>query len=111
MATDGALTVTIPVSTNTVTGDIDEIKENFEYLRRIVMNICIPPINGATITYGYTSGKLTSLTYGGTLAGSATFTYTGDNLTTEAWTLYGKTITYTHTYTGSDLTGSSVVVA
>lgn len=40
-------------------------------------------------------------------AGSRTYTYTSDQLTSEAWTLFGTTRTKTYTYTGGVLTGES----
>jgi hypothetical protein len=108
---DGVFTVTSPTATNVVTTDIDEVRENFEYLRRHMMNLCTPPITGAIATYTYTGSNLTGITYSGTLAGSAVFTYTGDNLTQEVWTLYGKTLTYTHSYPAGVLTTTTVTVA
>jgi hypothetical protein len=110
MATDGTYTTGIPVTSNLIENDLPEISENWDYIRRQWMETGIVPIHGATIAYTYTGDKLTSLAFGGTLAGSATFTYTGDNLTSEVWVLYTKTITITHTYSGYQLTGSSVSI-
>lgn len=113
MATDGVYTVTSPTYPGeNVANAFDEIKENFEWIRRAFMNAYIPPIHGATMAYTYSSGNLTTITFGGTLAGSAAFTYDGSNqLTSEVWTLYGKTITYTHTWSVGQITGTTVSIA
>jgi hypothetical protein len=114
MATDGVFTVTSPTypGENVATA-FDEIKENFEWIRRFIMNGGAPPIHGATLAYGYDgSNRLSTITFGGTLAGSAAFTYDGSNqMTTEVWTLYSKTITYTHTYSTGQITGTTVSIA
>ena len=111
MATDGVFTVTSPTypGENVATA-FDEVKENFQWLRRSLMNGGIPPIHGATITYGYTVNDLTGITFGGTLAGSAIFTYVLGNLTQEVWTLYGVTITYLHTYSGDQIQTTTVSI-
>lgn len=109
---DGAYTTGIPVVTNTLDADLPEILENFDYLRRMWMMTSIVPINNTTITYTYDgSNNLTGITFSGALTGSATFTYTSGNLTQEVWTLYAKTITINHTYSGNNLSSSAVTVA
>lgn len=112
MAADGAYTVTVPNTANSVSSDVDEIRENFEYIRREWMMTGIIPITGTTIAYTYTSGDLTGITFSGGVTGSASFIYDGSgNLTTETWTLYGKTITVTHTYSSGDLTQTDISIA
>jgi hypothetical protein len=111
MATDGKYTVGIPIVSNLVQDDLPEIEENFAYIRRQFLLSCIIPIHNATVSYTYTGDKLTSLTFGGTIEGSASFTYTEDNLTNEAWTVYGKTITITHTYSAGKLVSSSISIS
>ncbi len=112
---DGVYTVTSPTYPGeAVQTAFDEIKENFEWIRRSLMNGCIPPINGAIITYNYNMmglGELTAIIFSGTLAGSAAFTYSGGNLTVETWTLYGHTIRYTHVYSGNFLDHTTVAVS
>jgi hypothetical protein len=112
MSSDGVFTVTSPTYPGgNALNEFDEIKENFEFLRRFFMEMGAIPINGATMSYSYNAGKMTTITFGGTLAGSASFSYTGNDLTGEVWTLYGKTITVTHTYSLGILTQSTFAVA
>jgi len=112
MAADGEYTVTVPNAANDVSTDIDEVRENFEYIRREWMMTGIIPIHNTSIAYTYTSGDLTGITFSGGITGSASFTYDGSgNLTTETWTLYGKTITVTHTYSAGDLIQTDVSIA
>ncbi len=109
---DGAYTTGMPVVTNTLDADLPEILENFDYIRRMWMMTSIIPINNTTLSYTYDgSNNLTGITVSGALTGSATFTYTSGNLTQEVWTLYSKTITINHTYSGSNLSSSTVTVA
>lgn len=112
MSSDGVFTASSPAFPGgNAQNEFDEIKENFEFIRRAWMMTAIVPITGLTISYTYTSGDLTAITFSGTLTGSAAFTYTSGNLTQEVWTLYSKTITITHTYTSGTLTSSAVTVA
>ncbi|MEM2899437.1 MAG: hypothetical protein QXT63_01475 [Thermoplasmata archaeon] len=111
MATDGVFTVTSPnYPTENAQNAFDEIRENFEYIRRQFMITGIIPITGTNISYTYTGEKLTSISISGSVTGSASFTYTGDNLTQEVWSLYGKTITINHTYSGNQITSSSITL-
>jgi hypothetical protein len=111
MATDGKYTVTSPTYPGgNAQNEFDEIKENFEFIRRQWMQTGIIPIDGTTISYTYTGETLTGITFGGQLTGSASFTYSGDNLTQEVWSLYGKTITLTHSYSGSQISSTSISI-
>ena len=98
-----------PNAVNNWSSDLTAMAENFNLLRQFFMTGAMP-VHGATIAYGYTGSELTSITFGGTLAGSATFSYTSGELRTEVWTIYSATITITHTYTTGNLTGTAIAI-
>lgn len=110
--TDSAFTVTVPTASNLISSDIAELKENFEFLRRNMLNACIPIIHDARISYTYSDNLLTNISFSGALAGAggATFTYSGGNLTVEEWSIYGKKITYNHSYSQNLLLETSIRV-
>ena len=104
-----AFNAAVPSATNNWSNDLSAMAENFNLLRQFFMT-GVAPVHGATIVYGYTGDALTSITFGGTLAGSAAFSYTSGELRTETWIIYSTTITVTHTYTSGNLTGTSIAL-
>ncbi len=105
-----ASVVTMPLAANDPADDLTDMAENFNLLRQFFMT-GIAPVHGATIAYGYNaSDECTSITFGGTLAGSAIFAYTSGELRTETWSVYSATITVTHGYDSGLLTDTSVAI-
>lgn len=95
-------------STDRVESHLGGINNFLGFVRRHWTLTGIVPIHGVTITYSYTSDRLTSITFGGSIGATASFTYTGDKLTQEIWSQHGITITINHSYTGDLLTYTTV---
>lgn len=121
-ATDGAYTKTSPnYGTENAQNAFDEIKENFVWLERhILMGERFTGLTGYCATYTYAGGNLTTITVynatgtppncSGSVQATGAFTYSGGNLSTEAWTINGKVLTYTYSYSGSDLVRVSLAI-
>ncbi len=105
--TDGEFTSNIPnASSNNVEDDLAEIRENFEYQERSFFLLAQLMRNGYYVEFSYTGDKLTGITVKDSTdatKGTAVLTYTGDELTEEAWTINGKTLTYTYIYSSGKM--------
>jgi hypothetical protein len=113
MATDGEFTNTIPNTSNNVEDDVAEERENFEYVERSLFILNQFMKDGYYAELAYTGDKLTSVTVkdsGGVTKGSATLTYSGDELQTEVWSINGKTLTYTYTWSSGKLIKTELAV-
>ncbi len=101
----------VPSASNNWSADLSAMQENFNLLRQFFMT-GVAPVDGATVAYHYNSnGELDTVTFGGSLAGSATFAYTSGELRTETWSVYSATITVSHTYSSGNLTGTSIAIS
>lgn len=106
-----AYDASVPNAANNWSSDLSAMAANFNLLRQFFMTGAAP-VDGATISYGYNaSDELTSVTFGGSLAGSATFSYTSGELRTETWTIYSQTVTINHTYSSGKVTASSTAIS
>ncbi len=113
MATDGAYTLGIPVSTNKVEDDLPEIEENFQWLKRLFFMLGVHILDDYESNFTYTGSDLTGITVkdgGGTTKATCTLSYSSGKLSTEVWSVDGKTLTYTYTYSGDNLTKVSLNV-
>ncbi len=104
----------VPSASNNWSADLTAMQANFNLLRQFFMDGVIP-VDGVSMEYTYSSGRLTRVDFKGALSNGNTnngqFTYNGaDELTQEVWTVYGATITVEHTYSSEELTKTEITI-
>lgn len=106
MASDGYFTFTVPNISNQISSDVDEMRENFEYLRRLIMAIEMPFVANTTVVYTYSSNLLVKSSYTGGLTGEASYTWDTTTLEIQRvkFDFYSKSIAFDYTWSGGKIT-------
>jgi len=104
---------TVPTAGNNWQTDMTAMRSNAEWTERALLMLGYFMITGHEINYTYTGDKITAISVKDISlveVASATLAYTGDELTTEAWVINGKTLTYTYTWSSGKITKVKLAV-